>query len=390
MNEAVEEIQQRLGEPAEPLPDDRQGRPLENYNIYYEKDSGAYWVPDYRGLWTKVNEGGVKRYLKVVHNVGVRQGDNHFSPMDGTLLDINTRYHVGYAGKLAGYRAGLYEQNGESILVTDTPRLIEPKEGSFEIIEQFLNGLLEDQRIYFDCWMKIAAEALRNQRIRSGQAVVFAGPKDCGKSVLQNQIITPVLGGRMAKPYQFMSGQTSFNGNLFEAEHLMIEDDIASCDIRARRQFGAHKKQFTANEGVQHHAKNRQARTLNPFWRISVSCNDEPENLAILPPIDDSLADKLIVFRAYRKPMPMPTESLEERAAFQSRIMAELPAYLYHLMRIIIPQELRASRYGVCTFQNPDLLKELNEIAPEYRLLELVDQCLFFARPRGEPGGLLL
>jgi len=63
----------------------------------------------------------------------------------------------------------------------------------------------------------------------------------------------------MAKPYLFMSGQTSFNSDLFEAEHLMIEDDVASCDIRARTTFGTYIKQFTANEEVQHHAKNRPA-----------------------------------------------------------------------------------------------------------------------------------
>jgi hypothetical protein len=78
-------------------------------------------------------------------------------------------------------------------------------------------------------------------------------------------MISPLLGGRMAKPYQFMSGATPFNGNLFEAEHLMVEDDIASSDIRSRRSFGNYIKQFSANEEVQHHAKGKQAMTLKPF-----------------------------------------------------------------------------------------------------------------------------
>jgi len=73
--------------------------------------------------------------------------------------------------------AGLVEQNGELILVTDSPRLIEPSVGGFPIIEKFLNGLLEDQRIYFDCWMKIGVESLRRSLIRPGQAIVLAGPK---------------------------------------------------------------------------------------------------------------------------------------------------------------------------------------------------------------------
>ena len=61
------------------------------------------------------------------------------------------------------------------------------------------------------------------------------------------------------------------------------------------------------------HAKNRQAMTLKPFWRVSISCNDEPESLMILPPIDESLSDKVIIFQAKKKPMPMPTQTDEIR-----------------------------------------------------------------------------
>jgi hypothetical protein len=381
MNEVIEEIREVLNAPAEFLEPD-----VESYGVYYDRNCGAYWIPDARSLWTRVNQTSAERYLLVRHDIDTARDGAAFSPMDETMVEIQQRLSVGYAGKLAGYRAGLIEQNGELILVTDSPRLVEPTEGEFSIIRKFLDGLLGDQRVYFECWMKVAVESLGKQLIRSGQALVLAGPKDCGKSVLQNQIITPLLGGRMAKPYQFMSGATPFNGNLFEAEHLMVEDDIASSDIRARRNFGAHIKQFSANEEVQHHAKGKQAMTLKPFWRMSISCNEEPENLAILPPIDDSLMDKMIILKAFRNPMPMPTETPEERAAFQAQIRAELPAYVYHLLRMEIPRELRASRYGVRTFQNPELLKELNEIAPEYRLLELVDQCLFYSSSRSEPG----
>jgi hypothetical protein len=272
------------------------------------------------------------------------------------------------------------------ILVTDGPKLIEPKEGDFPITHKFLTGLLgEKQRLYFDCWLKVAVEALSKQRIRPGQAFVVAGPRDCGKSVLQNLIITPALGGRMAKPYQFMSGATNFNSNLFEAEHLMIEDDVASFDIKSRRNFGAHLKQFTANEGVQHHAKGRPAMTLNPFWRVSVSLNDEPENLAIIPPIDDSLSDKIILCKVYRNELPMPTRTDDERAAFRAEITRELHGYLHYLLNMEIPPDLRHPRYGVKSYLNEELLGSLNEIAPEFRLLDLIDNCVFRAKPEEDP-----
>lgn len=34
-----------------------------------------------------------------------------------------------------------------------------------------------------------------------------------------------LLGGRMGKPFLYLSGQTPFNGNLFGSEHLSIEDE---------------------------------------------------------------------------------------------------------------------------------------------------------------------
>jgi hypothetical protein len=360
--------------------DERANRTVEvDYQLYFDKNTGTYYIPDAQGRWFKGSEKVAQRHLKIKHNVSTfRERGVPHTDMEDVLWRINQRCQVGYGGKLAGYRPGVYEQHGETVLVTDGPKLIDPKEGEFPAINKFLNGLLgEEQRRYFDCWLKVAVEALISQRFRPGQAFVIAGPRDCGKSVLQNLIITQVIGGRMAKPYQFMSGATPFNSNLFEAEHLKIEDDIAFSDIRARRNFGSHLKQFTANEGVQHHAKGRPAMTLNPFWRVSVSLNDEPENLAIIPPIDDSLSDKIILCKAYRNELPMPTTTDEERTAFQGEIKQEMPGYIHSLLKMEIPPDLRHPRYGVKAYLHPELLGSLNEIAPEFRLLDLIDNCFF-------------
>jgi hypothetical protein len=72
--------------------------------------------------------------------------------------------------------------------------------------------------------------------------------------------------------------------------------------------------------------------------------------------------------------MPMRTETHEERVAFQKRVKSELPAYLAHLIKLQVPEELQASRYGILAYQNPEIVKAMNDIAPEFRLLELIDQ----------------
>jgi hypothetical protein len=170
-----------------------------------------------------------------------------------------------------------------------------------------------------------------------------------------------------------MSGGTDFNRDLFAAEHLMIEDEIASTDIRARRNFGARIKEFTVNQTQSCHGKNRDAITLAPFWRVSVSVNSEPENLLILPPLDDSILDKLLLLKIQKQAMPMPSFTPEERQLFWNRLVAELPAFLYDLTQWSIPDGLKCSRFGIKYFHHPQLVGALEESSPEFRLLALID-----------------
>lgn len=63
-------------------------------------------------------------------------------------------------------------------------------------------------------------------------------------------------------------------------------------------------------------------------------------------------------------------------------IDAELPGFLYALAHeFAIPTELRSERFGVTHFHHPDLLQELNSLAPEAELLNLIDDAIF----RGSP-----
>ena len=237
-----------------------------------------------------------------------------------------------------------------------------------------------DQRPYVYAWLKLGYEALRAGKLRPAPVMGIAGPRNSGKSLLQN-LFTVILGGRVAKPYRYMSGHTDFNGELFGAEHLMVEDEAPSTDLRSRRALGAHIKAFTVNQTQSCHVKNRQALTLSPFWRVSISVNDEPENLMILPPIsdsdNDSLGDKIILLRANLAEMPMSTETLEEREAFWHALVSELPAFLHFLLDWELPKEIRHARYGMKTWHHPELLLALDTLAPETRLLSLIDEVLF-------------
>jgi hypothetical protein len=300
------------------------------------------------------------------------------SETDIILNGIQSSKDIEYAGSLAGYSKGILEFAGKRFLILDSPKHVEPLKGDWSILSKFLLNLLDgDQLSIFNGWMKVALEALRDDVRRPGQALVFTGEKDCGKSLLQ-KLITLLLGGRMAKPYLYMSGQTSFNGNLFGSEHLSIEDEVPYTDIKSRRNFGAKIKEITAIDEQNCHMKFRNGITLPVFWRLTISVNDETENLLILPPFDDSIEDKLILFKVEKHAMPMSTATNQERTAFWEKLVSELPAYVDYLLNTWkITEVLVSQRYGVTHYQNSDILEQLGALAPETRLLQLIDAEIF-------------
>lgn len=355
-------------------------------DAFFDAGKNGYWIRNLRGAWISINETQFKRILKQRGFSPKVREEAYVSPLDEILIEIQQCCDVHYAGALAGHTAGVYDMGERRILVTESPRIIPAKPGEWRTLRAFIEGLLYDpqfdQHPYLYGWLKVSYETLLAGEKRPGQGLTLAGPHGCGKSLLQN-LITLILGGRSARPYQFMSGLTSFNSDLFEAEHLMIEDEQASTDIRARRNFGAQLKNVTVVDWQRCHAKNRVALSLAPFWRLSITVNDEPENLMVLPPIDDSIEDKLIILRASKKAMPMPTATLEQRKLFWAKLVSELPAFLHFLTQWEIPSELVNERFGITHFHHPEILAAIDSLAPEFRLLRLIDEELF---QRGEAG----
>jgi energy-coupling factor transporter ATP-binding protein EcfA2 len=341
------------------------------------------YIRNSRNSFIPITGADFKRYLK---NRGFSNDTDEAHPVsevDQVIDVIQTTKDVEYAGPLAGHNAGEYEMQNRRVLVTEGPRMVEPVPGTWATLEALLRGLLvpdeesadvgESQLWVFYSWLKVALTALRAGKRRPGQVLVIAGPPACGKSLLQN-LLTQLFGGRSAKPYQYLSGATQFNSELFHAEHLMIEDETASFELRVRRQLGANLKSFVVNESQRCHPKNRQALTLYPWWRMSITLNDEAESLMVLPPLDESLQDKLLLFRAFKRDMPMPTETLEQWGAFMAQLEADLSGFVYYLLHHWqVPTDMRNERYGVTHFHHPELLEMMNVLSPEAKLMELID-----------------
>jgi hypothetical protein len=346
-------------------------------NIYYDENTKEYYFPRGPACWIRLGESSVRRHLKAQGVSALANGN--CSELETAINSIQLQNCVRYAGPLAGYQAGLIVCSGTQILVTESPKLIAPAKGKWPTLKKVLDGMLGfgrvDQTVFLHGWLKVALESLYSGNRHPGQALIIAGPKDCGKSLLQN-LLTELLGGRSAKPYAFMTNSTSFNEDLFSAEHQMIEDDSSSVDIRARRAFGNKIKSVTVNVTQRMHGKGKKALILKPFWRLTGTLNNEWENLMVLPPMDPSIEDKLILLSAKRRPFP--TSTPKARQAFGDKLTAELPAYVHFLLHeFSIPVGLRSTRFGIRHYHHPDILGAISALSPETRLWALIESEIF-------------
>ncbi len=343
--------------------------------IYY--DGRNFHIPNSTGGWVSVDRTSVRQFLIRSGLERERADDESQSEVDAMLVRIQTEHDVEYVGGLAGYRAGIYTINHRRILVTSSPVFVEPKLGEFSVLAKLLQNLLgETQLPYFYGWLKVALEMYRSRIWRAGQILVLCGDVGAGKNLLR-LLITILLGGRVAFPYVFMTDKTIFGSDLFEAETLAIEDQQNSTDIRARRNFGAAIKNITVNKDQRCEGKHIKALTLTPLWRLIVSLNNDPERVQVLPPIDHDIADKIMLFKVVKEPMPMSTDTLEQQAAFWQKLLGELPMLLHYLDSWQIPVALRCGRYGIKHYHDPELLDLLTETSPERHLLEMIYEELF-------------
>ncbi len=359
---------------------------IEKLDLWW-KGSKYYFRREGDDGFSELNQAEIARFLRVDFGLDNKPLKKPDDPAGGTIpgqIDrvlnhvVKVRY-VDFVASVAGHKAGFYDYGNVRLLVTSTPKLIQPVEGECETIISLLLTLLgEDGSLRFRLWLKFGYEALRENQRRHGQALVLCGPSGGGKSVVQSKIITAVLAGRQADPKSYLNGKTDFNSELIASEHLKIEEIPSSVRYDDRLLLGEKIKELCVNHSQRLHEKNKVAGTVKPQWRVSISLNNEPERLKCLPPLTPDFRDKLLLLKTTDEDFfaryDGETDPLD---VFIQAVERELPAFCSHLLSLDVPETLKDRRYGVRSYVDVDIEEQLFELEPESLLLALVDDALF-------------
>lgn len=289
-------------------------------------------------------------------------------------LDGGVQWH----GSIAGHRHGLAtDSNDLPILITSEARIPQPSIGDAPIITEIVGNAFADPTaiMVFMSWLSGRYRAVRGHVHIPSPMLVLAGEINSGKSLLA-WIIAEALGGRTANPYASWAGGMLWNDDLVASELLLVDDCVGSTDIRSRRNFGASFKEAIYPHVIQLRKRNSSSIAVRPVWACVVCCNDTPESLQIIPPLDNDLSDKVALLHVIGVQLPVDTSTPEGKKELQALIRSELPAFAQQLMDWQTPEELHDSRSGIKAWRDPALTDAVDAHSPARRLEDLLDTAL--------------
>ena len=347
---------------------------------YFETKNRRYWFLDPEGKgWKEVTAEDFARHLHNYHGLAAVPPGKGMQSQAARAIYLVQQNWVNVTSDLAGYHGPqILEHDSLRILVKNGPRLADPFEGDYQTLLQFFDGLLSGEPgEHLNCWCADVVRHAYERRLGSFIVPILCGPASAGKSLFQ-AILTAATGGRSSRPYQVMTGGTPFNEHLFAAEHWVIEDEYSSGDMKARNQLGTSIKNFVANAQKLNHGKNKVPFMSPPLLQfMTVTLNDELENIAQLPQKHPSLDGKVSLYDCECSAMPMPTGTPEEKAAFWAQLMKELPCWIYDLIhKTPMPAKWQTGRFMV-PWRAEKVLIALDELQPEIKFRELV-QTLYW------------
>ncbi len=345
--------------------------------IFYAADSARYYIDagtHYRpySKQSPVRKGifqHFKKHIKDTEMATERTKDS---------LDIIERGRaVDWAGALAGYRRGMMHTNGRHLLITSQANLPEPTAGDCPIFLSIIKQAFpeDDARNVFLAWLKGGWLAIKASVHQPAPMLVLAGEPKAGKSLLAF-ITKNLYGGRSANPMTAWNGNLVWNDNLLAAELLLVDDSEASTDIRSRRKLGARFKESIYADAVEIHTRRKTSLSMRPVWRVMLCCNKTPENLSVIPPLEDGIEDKIILLECQHVTLPFRTVTANEKDIASKAILTELPAIAHFLEQYEIPDHLVLDRDGVIPYKDKNLLHALNELSPEDRLESILQITL--------------
>lgn len=329
-------------------------------------DGQFYWALGSNG-WRCMNRTDIGSHLKVKCGLSSRPDSNGISAVERAIVTVQDLQQVDSVVKSPATPPGVLYRNGERILNTLERYCIAPEEGSFKYIDSYLNSLLEneEQLLHLLAWMQYAYKSGLDLDMQPGQTLFLVGKTNTGKTLFSTVLLAGLLGSSMDAA-DFLTGRDDWSGPLLEHAVWTVDDVTALASSASSRHWNSMLKKMVANRSFT--VKEKYRRDVSTVWngRVVVTLNDDAQSLGVLPDLDISNQDKVMVLRCHEERQEFPTDAAKQ-------IRAELPAFAHWLKNWTPPAHvISGGRYHVHGFLAPELEEEARQNSSSHAIFELL------------------
>ena len=354
-------------------------------------DGKAYWTRHGGDGWVYLAKEDAKMHLK---GAGVNDRVDRgalVSQVERVLIHVQTSRRVTAAVPILFNPNEVVDIASERYLNISSKKAMAPAETGdpkdFPWLHEFMHSAFDGHQDgisaheFFLCWFRRFYEsALRGQPL-PGQVIIIAGEAHTGKTFLNKCIIGEALSGSVDAEALLM-GETNFNKAGGENALWRCDDAASEGDHKTRQMFTKALKQMAANPSQLYQPKFRDAIELPFVGRVVVTCNTDPESLKILPALDGTIRDKIMLFKLRSGYRPHFFGNNYENEA---RIRKELPYFLNWLINRPCPTDIMDpvyKRFGVRSFHHAELVHQAQSETRESIFIEILQK--WFASKRDE------
>ena len=371
---------------------DRAARLAEMF--YY--DGKEYWTQKSpTEKWMSMNVTEAHRRLRDAKCSPRVPKGSYSSEVDKVTIYIQDNRSVAAAVPMIFQKETLVNYNGNTYLNTSLKKAMDPADSGdpkdFPWIYDFImNAFDGDQdgipaREYFIGWFKRFWLTSYQGDLQPGQSIILAGEAHVGKSFIAKWLIGEAVGGSFDAEDLLLS-RTKFNKAGAENALWRCDDIISKGDQETKQLLAASLKAMASKPTVLYQPKFVDVTELPFKGRVFLSCNVDPESLKILPYLDGTIKDKLMLFRiaAGYQPHFFNTNSENE-----GRVLTELPFFLRWLMNyqvnpgVIDPKN---PRFDIKSFHHKTLVDEANSEQPESLMAEIIHRVMIMKRGEFKKG----
>lgn len=315
------------------------------------------------GAWGIVQEKHLREDLKIKDFLNSKEDASVGSEVSRAVSAIRNVQQVSAAIPLVYHPDGVISYEGARVLNVSTRRPVAPVQDlgdwavGFPKIAAFLMAVFEvdgdaesRQLAHFLAWLRHWYLGALEQSPRRGLALFLCGPTNAGKNLLNKAIIGGLMGGSESAEKHMLDGD-KFNDRLLSVAHWRIDDAVCPNDPQALRKWSQMVKNIVANDRQVCRRMYSSGHDIEWLGRLVVTLNDDPESLRVVPQIDISILDKIMLLKM-RRPSFDGWEMTDEE------IGRELP-YLGAFLRDFDPPEYTRPdrpRFGVQPYHHPALL----------------------------------